>query len=388
MERKVLHIHIPCFQISLERLKDNSLRYRPVAVVSSPSDRGIVISPSPEARAEGVFKGMRCGEAKRLCPGLIYRLPDPSLVEGGMMAIGLIAKRYTPLWELERPGHLYLDLGGTERLWGKAQDTGVRIIKEIKGEIGPCACSGLGSNKLVGQVASFKCPPMEVREVKCGEESSFMAPMEIDVIPALSHKERAFIKKDLGIERVFELVELGPSYLSMILGKKAHLVYEQARGIDHTPVYPFDRGPLVEEAIVLPEETNEDRVLLAHLFSLLERCMESAQEKELGPKSGGFFIRFRDHSTIVRNFKVNHPVPLLLFRFIEPLFLQSLNRRIGVKELRLWLRCVCSYYKSKPVFELLSGQSLRLTRLSSAIREIRGRYGRGIIHYGLAISRA
>ena len=61
--RTVLHIDMNAFFASVEQRANPALRGKAMAVIGS-EHRGVILSPSYEARAFGVKTGMRYGEAK------------------------------------------------------------------------------------------------------------------------------------------------------------------------------------------------------------------------------------------------------------------------------------------------------------------------------------
>jgi DNA polymerase-4 len=135
MSRHIIHFHIPAFFIAVARVCQPKLRDRPVAVAPLQSGRATILSVSPEARKEGIFKGMLLGKALKLCPNLMLLPPNPELTQRASQSLAEVVSRYTPLWEPSRPGDIYLDLTGTERLWGRTKDTGHRLRREIQGRL-------------------------------------------------------------------------------------------------------------------------------------------------------------------------------------------------------------------------------------------------------------
>ncbi|MEJ2726384.1 MAG: DNA polymerase IV, partial [Deltaproteobacteria bacterium] len=55
--RHIIHIHIPAFPIAVARVCRPELRGRPVVVAPPLSERALIVSVSPEARKQGIFKG-------------------------------------------------------------------------------------------------------------------------------------------------------------------------------------------------------------------------------------------------------------------------------------------------------------------------------------------
>lgn len=383
MKRQILHLHIPCFQISLERALEPRLRYRPVVVAAPPE--GGILSCSPEAKKEGIRPGMGVVEAKRLCPKITIIRPDPFKVEKALQSLSLYAQRYSPIWELSKAGHLYLDLTGSHRLWDP-KEAARSLMKEIKEDLGVTGATGIATNKLVSHIASLVVPAFDILEVGHGEEGRFMAPLDVGLLPALYPKEADTLRTDLGITRIELLWQLDFSLLKLLFGARAPIVYDQARGIDYSPVYPPNQTPKVEERIVLPTEENEDETVRSYLFVLLERCMEKIQGLSLSPKRGGFWIRYADYLYTMRSFWPQGDDIWGIFRGIEGPLKKAFTRKIGIRELGLWFRCVPKGPAKRSIQEFFKGPSPNPTiQLQKAIRQIRERFGRDAINYGIAL---
>ena len=68
----IAHVDMDCFFVALERLKNPSLKGKPVAVGVDPEiGRSVVTSASYEARKFGICSAMPIAVAIRRCPELI-----------------------------------------------------------------------------------------------------------------------------------------------------------------------------------------------------------------------------------------------------------------------------------------------------------------------------
>jgi DNA polymerase-4 len=383
MSRHIVHIHIPAFPIAVARVKQPALRGRPVAVVPARSERSVLLSVSPEAREEGIFKGMPLGKAKKLCPDLSVLSPDPELAEKAWQILAEAAAHYTPLWEPLRPGHIYLDLTGTERLWGRAKDTGYRLMREIQSRLRLSTTVGVAGNKMVSSIASRLMWTEGLLDVDHGREAAFMAPLKVGLLPGIGRVGERILLEELDITRVWQLAVLDMASLKLMFGRQALVIHQRVRGIDPTPVYPAPAKPVVSEAVTLPHDDNDDRSLLGVLYGLVEKCAHRLRQRALFPRKAGLLIRYSDQMESRRQLQL----PFLsywdanLYGSLEKLFYKACNRRVRVRCMKVWFwdfssgSQLCLFSERSPEVE----KNSLVTRTIDRIRE---RYGEDAIGYG------
>ena len=389
MRRHIIHLHIPFFPISVARVCQLGLRDRPVVVAPPRSERALILSVSPEARKEGVFKGMPLSTAMKQCPGLTALPPDPGLTERACRAMTKVVGQYTPLWEPSRPGHIYLDVTGTERLWGRAKDTGYRLRQEIQSRLRLSGTAGVAGNKMVSSIASRITPSLKVMDVDHGRESSFMAPLRVGVVPGIGRVRRKILLEELNIIRVRELAILDMGTLKLIFGPQAHVIHQRTVGIDLTPVYPVLRKPMVSEEFTLPQDENDDRKLLAMLYGLVEQCAYRLRERELIPRKAGLLIRYSDQMEAKRQVKLENPSfwDFDLYGPLEALFLKICNRRVRVRFMRIWFRDFSAPERQLLLFAAPSALAEKHSAVIQALDRIRERYGKETIGKGKGATR-
>ena len=380
----IIHIHIPAFSIAVERVCRARLRDRPVAVVPPQSERALILSVSLEARKEGVRKGMPLSEAMKRCPALTVLPPNPGLMERASHVLTEVAARYTPLWEPSRPGHVYLDMTGTERLWGKAKDAGYRLRQEIKGRFRLSGTVGIAGNKMVSSVASRIISSETVLDVDHGQEAAFMAPLKVSVVPGIGRFRRKILLEELSITRVRELAAVDMGSLRVIFGRQAHVSHQRALGIDPTPVYPPPARPGVSEEITLAEDENNDERLLAALYRLVERGSYRLRGRALFPRKAGLLIRYSDGVETTRGLALHHPSfqDFDLYAPLETLFFKACKRRVRVRFMRIWF---WDFSPPSPQLSLFPHPSPRKEKGSLVIQamdRIRERHGEEAIQLG------
>ena len=68
MTRRIMHIDLDAFFVSVEQVENPALKGKPVVVGGRPDRRGVVAAASYEARKFGLHAGMPLATASRLCP--------------------------------------------------------------------------------------------------------------------------------------------------------------------------------------------------------------------------------------------------------------------------------------------------------------------------------
>jgi DNA polymerase-4 len=384
LDRHIIHIHIPAFSISLERLGRPDLRDRPVVIAPPHSERALVLSVSPEARREGIFRGMALGKAMRYCPGLTVISPNPGLTEKGCRLLAGAAAQYTPLWEPSRPGHVYMDVTGTDRLWGSAKDAASRIRREIRDRFSLSCAIGVAGNKMVSSIASRLTPSSDVVDIDHGRESSFIAPLKVDYLPGIGHISRRVLLEELNITLIREIAMLDYHNLRLIFGRQAWVIHQRSLGIDPTPVHSPASMPSVAESITLPSDENDDYKLLGFLFSLVERCSQRLRIRGLIPGRAGLAIRYADQMEIIRSTGLAGADlwGFAMHDAMERLFFKACQRRIGVRFMRVCFSGLSSPSPQLSLFPPASPDMDKKGRVTIALDRIRGCYGDGVIKYG------
>ena len=346
------------------------------------SERATILSVSAEARREGIFKGMALGTAKKFCPELSVLPPNPGLMERGCKALSKSVSEYTPLWEPARPGHIYMDVTGTERLWGRAKDTASRIRCEIKRQLSLTGTVGVSGNKMVSSIASrliFREGVMDV-----DHESAFMAPLKVDYLPGIGLVRRRILLEELNISLVREIAVMDLGNLRLVFGRQSYVIQQRALGIDPTPVHPPIAKPTISEAITLPSDENDDRKLLGTLYSLVEKCSRKLRARRLFPLRAGLLIRYADQLEVTRQVRLKGVgiMDMDLYTPLEEQFFKACQRRTGVRFMRIWFREFSTPPAQLSLFPIKSSKAKKPLQLTKALDHIREKYGDMGIEYG------
>ena len=383
--RTILHLDISSFAATLAQVTGQGLRGRPTIIRSGGKENGhskkIVLSASREAKQEGIYRGMLLSEALWICRNLRILPPNFSLCQKATNHILQIFSHYSPLVEPVRLGHVFADVSGTERLLGSPKNIGYRLQKEVAEKICLPSCVGLASNKLVSHLAAHyvsKEEPKGLLEVRQGNEASFLAPLPVVLLPEVNSLEIRRLLSDLNLQFVRELTSISLQRLKDVFGKRSgFFLFEQARGIDRSPVCPPQKPVSFFQEKILEDPTNHHEIILNHLFVLIERIKERFLDIQKKPNRVELEVVYEDHYSVTGKIVLTREKSFqdLLFN----LFQRIVKRRIQIRILRLrWF------------FPEEQGQQLELFHvkkedpLDQALRKIRNRFGFSSIQWGNA----
>jgi DNA polymerase-4 len=233
--RSVVHLNVVDFAASVERVIERRLAGRPLIVAHPGAPRARVLDMSEEAFQAGIRKRMPLERARKVCREAKVLPPRPDLYQRAMAALFRLGGRYSPLVESGRDdGHLYLDLTGTARLWGPAQDAAWRLRKEAMDSFRLDPIWSVATNKLVAKAASRIVKPDGELIVRPGEEESFLLPLSIHLLPGL---ERADLRlfRELNIAEVGQAAEWTPTQFQAVFGRRGLDLNRWVRGDRRQP---------------------------------------------------------------------------------------------------------------------------------------------------------
>ncbi len=163
---KIFHVDMNSFFASCEQAASPEYAKKPLIVCGDPQNRaGIVLAASYEAKAFGVKTTMPCYEAKRLCPNAIFVPCRHKLYAQVSRKVMAILDGFTPIKEQASIDEAYLDMTGTERLFGESAEAARKIQQRIYDELHIGCSVGISTNKLLAKMASDMKKPMGITEL-------------------------------------------------------------------------------------------------------------------------------------------------------------------------------------------------------------------------------
>jgi DNA polymerase IV len=300
--QRILLADADAFYVAVARLADpeGAGKARFLIVGGSPAQRGVVTSASYEARAYGVHSAMPMVRAVRLCPGATV-VPVPwEACTRKSGEIGAVLRRFTPVVEQASSDEFYLDLSGTEQLYGAEPlaATARRMRDAVLAETSLSLSIGGGTSKLVAKLAAGLAKPRPgatadgVYVVAPGAEADFMLQFALADIPLIGPKAQERLAR-FGLRTVRDVVPHDRETLVGWLGEREGAwLHERARGIDRAPVEANRETKSVSRDETFATDLDDDGALAAKLLALADRA--SADVREAGLIARTVTVKLRD----------------------------------------------------------------------------------------------
>jgi len=300
--RRILLVDADAFFVAVARLVDpDGAGKAPLLVVGGrPGGRGVVCSASYEARQYGVRSAMPIARAERLCPHALF-VPVPRGECGRKSReIAAVLARFAPVVQAASIDEWYLDLTGTEALYGHAplREVAHRIRDAVRAETGLTVSLGGGTNKLVAKLAVEFAKPKPgtsgdgTHVVAPGEEAAFMTRVALGDIPGVGPRLRERLQS-IGLPDVAAVRAAGIPTLERLLGQRAaHWLHDRVYGLGSTDVQPREHPQSVSHEETFGRDLHDDADLEVELVRLVTRVATDLRRKSLAART--VTVRLKD----------------------------------------------------------------------------------------------
>ena len=381
--KTIFHVDMDAFFVSVEELFDPSLKGKAVVVGGRPHERGVVSAASYEARKFGVHSAMPLRTAAKLCPQAIFVDGHPSRYRESSSRVREVLSRFSPLVEMASIDEAYLDMTGTERLYGPPLHAAHTLHETMKTETRLNCSVGISSARLVSKVASDQAKPNGVLWIVPGAEAAFLAPLDVRKIPGVGKVTERNLHL-LSIRKVGDLARLDTQFLQERFGKWGLALAGKARGLDAGGWFDAEIGEDAAPKSISHEHTyNEDTNDLATLESTLARLSEMVgrrlRENGLHARTLQLKLRYADFSTITRAHSVERATQIdtEIFNEARDLFLK--NWKPGARVRLLGVQA-SSFEAAAGQLDLLDeGKHERWQRALAAADKLRDKYGESAV---------
>lgn len=236
MDRVILHSDLNAFFASVEAVINPKLNDYPMAVCGDPDKRhGIILAKNEKAKQMGVVTAETIWSAKQKCPNLVLAPAHHDLYAKYSREVNEIYSQYTDLVEPFGIDESWLDVSGSEKLFGDGKTIAEEIRGRIKRETGLTVSVGVSFNKTFAKLASDLKKPDAVSIIDREHFKETVWRLPVDALLYVG-KSASKILFDMRIRTIGELAHSSPDFLEYKLGKQGLMLHEYANGIDNDPV--------------------------------------------------------------------------------------------------------------------------------------------------------
>ncbi len=218
--------------------EETDLRDIPSVVAGDKASRhSIILAKSAPAKKYGIQTGEPLFLALEKCPELVVVPPDyPLYVEASRHFVQQLRK-FSPLVEQYSIDEAWVDMTGTERLFGSPRLAAERMRMQIWEELGFTVNIGISTNKLLAKMAGDFEKPNKVHTLFPEEMERKMWPLSVRDLFLVGPATQAKLNK-MGIYTIGQLAKADLALLKKKLGKHGETVWHFANGRNADAVTP------------------------------------------------------------------------------------------------------------------------------------------------------
>ena len=294
------------FYAAIEQLDDPALRGRPV-LVGPPSDRGVVLTASYEARPYGVGSAMPMAKARRLCPSAVIIPPRFDRYKEVSETIMRVFSNFSPEVEAISLDEAFLDMTGSEQLFGDPESIGRRLKDAIREATGGLTASvGLSATKYVAKVASACRKPDGLTVVPPEEAKAWLAPLPVSRLWGVGPKTQARLHH-IGLHTIADVARADPRFLSTELGRAGLHFHALAQAEDPRPVTGRRASKSVGSERTLDKDVREKVDIKLYLRRSADAIGRRLRQKSYVAFGVGVKLKTTDFQILTRQRRLSEP---------------------------------------------------------------------------------
>jgi len=290
-QRKVVHVDMDAFYVSVEIRDNPKLKNQPVAVGGRSDRRGVIATCNYEARQFGVRSAMATAYALKKCPKLIIVPGRMKIYKEVSSQIREIFEKYTSLIEPLSLDEAYLDVSDCKQFKGSATLIAKDIRNRIFRKTGLTASAGIAPLKFLAKIASDENKPNGQFVITPTDVISFIEKMDLSKISGVG---KVTLKKlnNIGLYIGKDVRESNKEVLYQNLGSFGNVLWDRCHGIDDRKVITSR----IRKSVAVEQTFNEDisdvvhlkkfmhEKLLPELIRRSEKHLETQSISKLGVK--------------------------------------------------------------------------------------------------------
>jgi len=289
-----LYIDMNAFFASVEQQVDPTLQGRPVAITAVSAESGAVVAASYEAKAFGIGVGTRIWEARRKCPGIVFRPSRHRLYVRANKKIAAVIDTIAELERIRSVDEFQVALGGSTSELDGAVALARRIKQAILRDVGSeLRCSiGIGPNHLLAKIAGKLEKPDGLQWLAPENMPDRIAHLKMDDLPGISKGIKARLYRAC-VWDVPSLYALDPRHARQIWRSVEGERFVRALQGENIPLLGTRRNGYGNSKVLAPEYRQQPTARLVGRW-LVEKAAERMRRDGYCARRFSLFVRFYD----------------------------------------------------------------------------------------------
>lgn len=391
LHRTILHCDMNNFYASVECMLDPSIRNYPVAVCGSVEERhGIVLAKNYKAKAYDIKTGEAVWQAKQKCKDLIVVPPHyEEYIKYSKLARSIYS-RYTDQVEPYGMDECWLDISGTENIFGSPEYVANEIKETIKFELGLTISVGVSFNKVFAKLGSDMKKPDAITVITADDFKNQIWDLPASDMLGVGRATQKILDSYC-INTIGELANTSPTFLKARLGKNGISLWQFANGNDCSrvmnkdfvsPIKSVGHGITTVQDLEKPEqvwpvflELTQD---IGHKLKVHQKC------------ASGIAIHIRDNTLFSKQWQIKMDMPtqspMLIAKAAFHLFKSRYDWKNPIRSVSIQAINLIPQDTPQQIGFFMNIEKIeKIEKLEQCIETIRQRFGKDSIRNGVLI---
>jgi DNA polymerase-4 len=337
--RKIIHVDMDAFFVSVEIRDNPELADKPVAVGGSRTSRGVLSTSNYIARQFGVRSAMPTSIALRKCPNLVLVPGRMEVYKSVSAEIRQIFNRYTDIIEPLSLDEAYLDVSDCKLFDGSATLIAQDICNSIYKELNLTASAGIAPIKFLAKVASDLNKPNGIYVIPPKDVDTFIDDMELKKIPGVGKVTNEKLLLD-NFKFGRDIKASSFEYLTSKYGKLGRLLWDRCSGNDDRPIVVSRERKSVGVERTFPEDISSLPTLDDILKNQLLPELKTRAEKHLiarGISKIGVKVKFSDFHQTTKEFSTDKLNIAVLSELLVEAFARGKGKKVRLLGIHIGL---------------------------------------------------
>ncbi len=308
MRNKVFfHVDLDAFFASVEILDNPQLKDKPV-IIGRKGQRGVASTCNYIARQYGVHSAMPMQKALQLCPNAIVIAGSHSRYSEKSKEVMTIFKKYSPDVQQVSIDEAFLDMSGTEKLFGHPYKVAQKLKNNIKEATGLTISVGIGPSKLIAKMASDFNKPNGLCIVDEDRKIEFIDAVGLKKLWGVGKVTQKLLEKK-NIKTTQDLRSYSIDYLKKTFNDAmGEYLYKVSRGEDPGIYTAKAKSHSISTERTFPCDIADINILDTYILDMSHEVLfRSIEEKQMA-RTIGIKIRYSDFTTINAQITPSEPI--------------------------------------------------------------------------------